>query len=57
MGWPQYVYAGLLCLALGMSLAKHGELKTGSEARHSFFTSAFSAGLAWWLLWMGGFWS
>lgn len=56
MGWPQYVYAGLIILGLGMSIAQHGEPRTGSDARHNFFTSAIAAAISFWLLWAGGFW-
>ena len=35
MGWPQYIYLGLLLLGAGISMEKHGTPKTGTN---NFFT-------------------
>ena len=54
MGWPQIVYIGLVCLALGLTMANHGKPRTG---KHNFWSLLIAEGLALWLLLAGGFFS
>jgi len=51
--WPQYTYAILLVLGVGVSLGKDGQPRTGN---HCFLLNAASASFAAWLLHLGGFW-
>ena len=50
--WPQLAVAVLMVLGLGISLAQHGDAKTGYE---SFWTSLASSAVMFWLLYEGGF--
>jgi hypothetical protein len=50
--WPALIYIGLNLMALGLSMAKHGEPKKGNE---NFFLTLFSVSLVFGLLWWGGF--
>jgi uncharacterized membrane protein YfbV (UPF0208 family) len=50
---PQVAMIALFALDLGISLAKHGETKTG---KHSIWTSLFATALMALGLWWGGFW-
>lgn len=49
--WPQYTYLALVALGLGYALAKHGE----PSPPHNAWGRILGAGLALWLLYMGGF--
>lgn len=51
--WPQIIFAALTLMQLGMALAKDGEPK----GNWSFWWSAISASLVFWLLYEGGFWT
>lgn len=50
--WPQWVYLGLLVLALGIDLERNGQPKTG---KHSFFGSLLGVSISGFVLWKGGF--
>lgn len=52
MGWPEMIYLTLLFMALGISMAKHGEMEIREE---NFFTKLLMAGIQIALLWWGGF--
>jgi hypothetical protein len=52
--WPQFTILFLVVLGLGISLARHGEPKTGYE---SFWVSLTTAAFEFWLLYEGGFFS
>lgn len=51
LGWPQLVYLALLLIGVGVAAAKDGQPR---EA-WSFWWTLVGAGLAIWLLYMGGF--
>jgi hypothetical protein len=50
--WPQITYLVLAVLGIGISLAKHGEPKTGE---HNFLTTVLAFALICWILYEGGF--
>jgi hypothetical protein len=52
--WPQFTILFLVVLGLGISLARHGEPKTGYE---SFWVSLTTAAFEFWLMYEGGFFS
>lgn len=52
MHWPQIVWIGLVCLGVGVSLAKDGEPKTGN---HNFVADCAGYALGLTLLYFGGF--
>ncbi|WP_158644416.1 hypothetical protein [Clostridium ihumii] len=54
MGIPQIIIIVLLCLSLGMSLAKHGEERTD---KYNFLTSLVATGIEVAILIWGGFFS
>ncbi|KFK92742.1 MULTISPECIES: transglycosylase SLT domain-containing protein [unclassified Serratia (in: enterobacteria)] len=54
MNWPQITWIVAVTLGLGMSIAKHGEPRTG---KFSFWWQLFGAAVTAWLLWSGGFFS
>ncbi|MBH2976839.1 transglycosylase SLT domain-containing protein [Serratia marcescens] len=54
MQWPQITWVVLVVLSLGVTLAKHGEPRTG---KHSFWWQIFGIAATGWLLWCGGFFS
>lgn len=54
MGWPQYLYLGLVGLHVAVHLALHGRPR---EDHYDGKTTILSAVFIVWLLWMGGFWS
>ena len=41
-------------LGLGVILAKHGQTKTGIEAKHNIVLSVVAAAVTWSLLWWAG---
>lgn len=53
-GWPQIAYAALVCIGIGMALAKHGEPKNDT---HSVWWSLVGNALTLWILYKGGFWN
>lgn len=55
MGWPQWTWIVLAGIGWLYTLAKHGEEKTGSQARHDVGMMTASLGVAVLLLWQGGF--
>lgn len=55
MNWPQITWIVLAALTCGVALARHGQLKTGFDARYSFPATLFGTALAAVLLWCGGF--
>ena len=55
LGWPQILVLGLFIYQLGLGTVKHGELKTGSYARHNIWSSLVSASIVFALLLWGGF--
>ena len=48
---PQIIYLALAFMALGISLAKHGE----SRSNHNFGLTLLSMAIAIYILWWGGF--
>jgi len=52
-GWPQFIYATLLCMGLGYSLAMHGKPREPHNAVAHIIAAIVAAGL----LYAGGFWS
>lgn len=52
--WPQYAYAALTMLGLGVSLQRHGQRKTGE---HNIVADVIATAIIVWLLYMGGFWA
>lgn len=54
MGIPQIIYIVLLALALGLSLAEHGELQV---KRENFWTTFVSVLIQLAILYWGGFFS
>ena len=50
-GWPQYVFAALTLVGIGISLANHGKPRTPE----SFWRTLFAALFELWLLKEGGF--
>lgn len=49
--WPQYVYLGLICFSLGLSIADHGR----PRERENAWVSVAAVALSMFLLWQGGF--
>ena len=52
MGIPQCIFIVLVCMGLGMSLAKHGETETETV---SFWKALYGKAVLLALLWWGGF--
>lgn len=52
MGWPQVVYIGLMALSIGITLALHGQPRTGKHnVGYAVIGAAISLGVVYW----GGF--
>lgn len=52
MGIPQIIYCAWIFMALGLSLAQHGQTKPKTE---NFWISLVSATIQLLLMWWGGF--
>jgi len=52
--WPQVTVLVLMLIGLGINMAEHGEEKTEKK---NFWVRLLSAGLTFWLLYVGGFFS
>ena len=53
---PQMIMIVILCLDLGINLAKHGEDRTGASAKYNFWTTLIGNILMAAILYWGGFW-
>lgn len=53
MGWPQWTVTVLVLLDTGWAIAKHGE----TRKPYNCLDALINAGLLFWLLWCGGFFS
>ncbi len=49
---PQFIVLGLMCLSLGIEMARHGKPKEGN---HSFFIQLTSSAITFSILYWGGF--
>lgn len=50
--WPQIVWLTLVLIGFGTSLEQHGKPRTG---RHNVWLNLFGAGVAFWIVYSGGF--
>ena len=55
MKWPQITLIVLFALSWMMTLASHGEPKTGLAAKNDIGLTTAAVALYSWLLWCGGF--
>lgn len=52
MGWPQFTYIGLMALSVGVTLALHGQPRTGT---HNVGYALIGAAISLGVVYAGGF--
>lgn len=53
---PQIIMIILICLSLGISLAKHGQPRPEESAKYNFWSELFESIVVILILYWGGFW-